>query len=238
VSRTSACAKRNRSAPTSEDQTCREGRVQAVQDVVLGDAGDAGQGLEVEVAADDGGGAEQPDGLVGKPVHATGQDVVDGGGRMRLGEQRAEVAPVLEQPGVLHEEERVAVRARPERLGLHGRGSGRRDRPDHLGGLVGSEARQRDPLRVAPGEAVGDRRECPGRLRLVTPRRHHRESSLACGLEEQAQDAQGRGVGPVQVVQDHQHGPVGTGIEQRPADVVPRPEPRALVLGPGLHRQP
>ena len=61
--------------------------------------------------------------MLGQSVDAPSHHVVDGGRGGRFGHQRVEVAAFASEACVLHEEERVAVRAAGQSFSLLARGS-------------------------------------------------------------------------------------------------------------------
>ena len=89
------------------------------------------------------------------------QHLVDGGGRPALGHQGGEVAAVAGQPGVLDQEEGVALRAPPQRVGV-----GRR----RLGlGDLGEDLRPPRPRCRAAGAAARACAPAPRRPRRARP---------------------------------------------------------------------
>ena len=183
----------------------------------------------VEVAPDHARHLQRVVRLAGQPAQAAGQHVLHGSRRVLLLEQRGQVATLASQSGVLHQEERVAVGAPAQVVGLDGRRCRGGDGRDDLARLRGREAGEVQSQRMAPGEHLGHHGELPGRRRLVTPGRDHHQPPRLSGLGEQPQHPQGRGVGPVQVVDHHEQVLLGGRVEHRARDRLPGAELRGAV---------
>ena len=103
---------------------------------------DGPQEAQRELAAEHRGGLEDTTRLVGKPVHARGEDVLDRLGHLLRGLYRPVVAP---GPGQLLEEERVALGAQDTGLGpRHGDRVVVEHRLDDGERIGGGQARQRE----------------------------------------------------------------------------------------------
>ena len=158
------------------------------------------QQADVDVAARDGRPLQQPDAFRGEPGQPAPQRVGDAGrdlGRLLPRALREK------QPDQLPDEERVAAAALPQLGG----DLGRKRRPGQLPGqrsnVVRGEAGQ-DELLGPPGDRVQLRR---GLGVPVGAEQGHGFRGQGAGQE--SQQPQRRLVGPVQVVEHHEHGAIG-----------------------------
>ena len=184
--------------------------VEHVEQLVLGQAGDALEHVEVEVAADQRGDAEHAAGVLGQAAHPGRDDVADPL-RSPQGAVAAQAGGTVDLDEVADEmldEERVAARLVVDRP--HGRA--RRvlavpglDEPAHLLLVHAVEPQPRHLARALElGEQLGQR--MPG-VQLVGPERADQEDRPEARLaREMAGQEERRAVGPVEVVDDQQHG--------------------------------
>ncbi len=224
--------------PVLAHQARRESRVEVVEQVVLPAPRAGGEGVEVERPAHHGGSAHDGQRGGGQVGQAPAEDVLDGGRRVLGGER---VGVLAGQARELDEEEGVALGAlaHGRDLGV-GRGGARHDR-DHLAGGSLVETGQREAHGLAAGQPLGELAEGPGgsggRGRGRAPGEQDEEPAGARVLGEQAQDAQGRDVRPVQVVEDEQEEVVARRLPHRADDLLPGPEAGAGVLVAAPQRQ-
>ena len=210
--------------PELAHQSGLQGGVETIEHLVLVGPQRGRQRGHVEVAPHHARDPQRRRGLLGQAPEASGEHVLDGGGRVLLVQQGGEVAALTGEAGVLHQEERVAVGAGTERVGLR-RGGGRgRDRRDDLPRLRGAQPGELEPQRVPTGQHLGELGELARGWRLGPPRGEDHQPSGLGGLGEQAQHPQRRGVGPVQVVEDHQEVLVHRRVQHGAGDGLPRPE--------------
>ena len=149
--------------------------VEHVEQLVLGEAGDALEQLEVEVAADQGGDAEHAAGVLGQPADPGRDDVAHALGHARVGDPRA--VELRQMARELLDEERVAAGLRVDR----GDGAGRRVAADQLGDLPLVHAVEAQPRQLAPALQLGEQlRQRVARLQLgVAERAHHQDRARA-----------------------------------------------------------
>ena len=218
--------------PVLGDQPGRDRGVEPVQGVVLVDARDLRERGQVEDPAQHARRPEQVLRGVLELGQAARQHLVHGGRRPAVGHQRGEVA-VLGEPGVLHEEERVALRTPPQRVGVGVGGLGLGDLREDLRGRLGGDPAQLQPERVLAGQRLRHLGQGAGRHRVLAPGRHHEKPGRALlrdRLGEQPEHPQAGGVRPVQVVEhEQQRRPLG-GVEHGLHDALPGPERRGLVV--------
>ncbi len=214
------------------DEPRLQRRVETVEHLVLVGVQDARERGGVEVPAHHARHSQGGGRGFRQAAEAPGQDVLHGGRRVLLRQQGGQVAALACESGVLDEEERVAVGAGAQRVGfVHGRGRGRHGGHD-LSGLCGAESRELEPQGVPAGEHLGELGQLSCRRRLVSPGRDHHQPAGLGSLRQQPQHPQGRGVGPVQVVEDHEQVLLGRGVEHRARDRLPGPEAGGAVTVP------
>jgi hypothetical protein len=220
------------------DQPRPLGLVEGVEHVAAGLAGHPLDQVELEHPAPHGGRDQRPLGGLGQPGQPLADDHADAGGHLQVLELQisAELALAVEEHPRLGQvevdllgEERVALA-----LGVDAAHQGRRrplpGQPGHQRGdvLLGQRP-QRDPVgQPLAHELVEDSGQRRARRDLVVAEaadEHHRHLGHVQGqvLEQQ----QGRLVGPVQVLEDEEEGPLLGG----PADELAHAEPQ---VAPGL----
>ncbi len=188
-----------RDARLVEDARAQRG-VQALDQRVLVDAGDRGQHVEGELATDHRGVVEHRLRRRGQPGDPAPHDVPHA--RRHLADRRV-LTVVLQQPGDLPDEERVALGAPGDRV--H-RLVGERPRAqlvDQPGHRAGVQAGEREVLGPVPGERREGLRELLVDLgRLV---RGHQQHRVAGQVGDQVREQrQHLAVRVVQVVEDHE----------------------------------
>ena len=142
--------------------------------------------------------------------------------RVLLGHQPAEVAALARQPGVLHEEERVAVGALPQRRRP---GSGGRlwlTSVEDLGDRRGAAARSAPGVRRAAGPAPRRRRPARRSARGWSARWRGPAAAVGRRLGQQPEHPQRGDVGPVQVVEEHHREPVRGAASRTRGPAAPR----------------
>ena len=194
-----------------DQQRASHGGIEHVEQLVLGEAGDTLEHLEVEVAADQGGDAEHAAGVLGQAAHPSRDDVADS-----LRSAEGTVPAQARGPVDLHEvtdemldEERIAARlvvdgadGRPRRvLAVPGL-----DEPAHLP-LV--HAVETHPRHLAPSLELGEQRvQRMAGVQLVVPERADQQDRPEARLAREVPgQEERRAIGPVEIVDDQQHGP-------------------------------
>ena len=154
--------------------------------------------------------------VAGQLLQAPGEHLLHAGRRVLLGDQPAEVAVLAGQPGVLHEVERVAVGALPQRGRLGLGGPVVRHRFEHLGhAAAGSPvSSRRTACRRASASATSASAPVgSGWERQVASTSSG--SSVAVSASSRSTRKRGH-VGPVQVVEDDQARPFAGRVADGP----------------------
>ena len=159
-----------------------------------------------ELAADDGGQAQQLARGVREPGGAAADGVADAVGQRQTGRRAVQRALALEQRDELAGEERVALGRRVQQLDELAAGVGR--------GARGEERGERLLVESAQGHAPPTGQQLPGqRPRLPRPQLRVADGGddehpvADHGAAEEPQRQQRRAVGPLQVVEDDDHRP-------------------------------
>ena len=235
MSRTSACAKRNRSTPSSRTSpaTCAGSTTSSRSSSSI--AARRGQRRGVELAADHRGGAQHPDRLVGQPGQAPGDAPrrPPSAGRPRPAARRGRSG---RPPAARTRRGRTGCRrsGRAARRACSGETSSSAHAGEDLGHGRARQPGQLEPHGVPPGRAPRRRRPARRSARGAAARSSSTSSrSSADGLDQQPQHPQRRGVRPVQVV-EHHHGGLrrAAADADRPGDPLPRPELAGLPRPP------
>ena len=224
----------------------RRGSLEHVEGRVLVDGGDAGEHVDVELAPDDGRGAQQTLGVGAEPGDAPADDLVDALRQLERGQARRrrpapravalDRARLGEVPDHLAEEERVAAGLAVELVGERGAAVVERVAGRGLEqglGLLRAQAREREALDagLAPqvGEQLGQR--CARRPRLAVGG-HHQQRHRGRRPVQVADERERRARGPVQVVEDEQDRGVGGAAVQQ----LDRGAEEQIALGLGVGR--
>ena len=122
--------------------------------------------------------------------------------------------------GELLDEQRVAIGCVGDRRHQPGRGAAVGDQFHQTGDLVSGEATERDPVELGDAPEVADRAGVRGGLVGRADGADHDQLVERPGAGEERQQREGRGVGPVEVL-EHQDGrsdpnhQAGDGLEQQ-----------------------
>lgn len=194
-----------------EQEVGADGSAQRLDEIVLGEAGDRGQQSVL-----DGGTAlgDDPGDLLG--VFGERFDTDEKEVAQRVGESGAVAA--LQVAGELFDEEGVAVGPFEYLVDEVGFGGGREDARELATDLGAVEAGEFDPADGAEPVQFGEQgAQGVAAVDVIGPvGADHDEAAAAQRAEEIGEQVPGGGVGPVQVLQDEDDGPVGGDAFQQP----------------------
>ncbi len=210
-------------------EACGHGRIDQVEGVV-GELTGLGDDVEIEIPTHHRGHRQELVGRCTEAGQAPAEDIANarrhgpGPGRGHVGQG----ALARQQPGQLAHQERIALGA-----SVHGGHCGQaRLRLDSLGheathvGLAESPEGDADQVRLA-----GQRRQCVLEAAAVVVGidlpvgAHHERPAVTHLSGHEAEQLHRSGVGPVHVIEDDHHGPVGTEAAQERADGLVEAEP-------------
>ena len=196
------------------------------EQLLLTEAGGAPDRFELELGPGDGGQLEQIRGLRGEAREPLADHLVDAFGRPELAQRpgHPHLSPAdLDDPGLeqgapeLADEKGVAageVVDRLRELSQLGAGIAAGGAADQIGDLRPGEAREPHSHDVLGAAQVGERLRQPrGHVGLgVAKGREQQQAAAAGGARQVPQHQQRRGIGPVPVLEHHQHRPAATHV--------------------------
>ena len=162
--------KRNRSTSSSTSSPVATAGSRESSTSSSGSPATAARTSSFDHPSEHGGLAQQVDGAGLEPVEPAAEHVVHRCGRAAIGEQAAEVAAVPGQPGVLHEEEGIAVGAPAEPDDVVGRGVGAGHGRHQPGGVRVGQAAEPETDGVGTAERFCQIGQRAVRRRLLPPR--------------------------------------------------------------------